>query len=141
MSPTISVIKRKCSRGFSLVEALVATAFIGVISIAVITAQAGHTHMVDTSRKRTIATQLAEEAMESAIAMRFDDLAALDLREEGYGEIPNFPDFRRTMDVTIDPTNSDLVEVTVTVFWRTAEIAENPVVLGMAVTHKPETAT
>lgn len=117
---------------------MVATAFIFVFSLAVIVAQAGHWNMVLTSRDRTTATHLAEETMESAMAMRYDDLVDTAFPDLAYGTIPSFPNFRREVQIV---ENTGVKTITVIVSWRKADRAKRPVMLTTTITQRPESAS
>ncbi len=139
MLAIISTIKTRKVHGFSLIEAMVATAFIAVFSMAVIVAQAGHWNLVLASQDKTMATHLAEEMIELTMAMRFEELVQANFPEEDYGDIPNFSDFRR--EVVITPTAADLCNIAVIVSWRKADRADQPVIMVTTVTQRPESAT
>lgn len=123
--------------GYSLIETLFSVALMAVITIGIMTAQGGHVRTVDNSKKRTVCTTLAEQRLERLLGIGFDDLLNMASPSvEDYGEIDNFPEYKRT--ITIDQISEDLVTIQVEVCWQEAEDAGTPSVLKLLRTRPPE---
>ena len=129
--------KRSLNSGYSLIETLVSVTIMAVITIGIMTAQGGHVRTVDNSKKRTICTTLAEQKLENLLGFSFEDLqSAASPSTEEYGEIANFPDYKRT--VTIQQISEDLLSIQVEVYWKEAEVAGSPSVMRVLRTRPPE---
>ncbi len=114
-------------QGFTLAETLAAVGILGVGLVALLSSMSWGFAAVDSSRRSTTALFLAEQRMEEVKAFAvstadkqgWDEVNPANFPAEGYGAIPGYPDYRRTVTVTdLGPVapNTKLVEVRV--FYR-----------------------
>jgi prepilin-type N-terminal cleavage/methylation domain-containing protein len=106
-------------RGFSLLEVIVATVILATITGSTVEILRQGYRASAESQNRTIAYNLAREKLEERSAFPLNYSPST----EGYGQIANFPNFKRVVD--INPSASpyvyrwaDLIQITVTVYWN-----------------------
>jgi Tfp pilus assembly protein PilV len=117
-------------QGFTLPETVVAVGFLAVGLVGLLAAMGHGTTSVDSARRGTTALFLAEQKMEEVKAVALADwsnLTAARFPTEGYNTIgynPNtidkYPDYRRTVTVTNNPTGllPNTKQIEVRVFYR-----------------------
>lgn len=132
------VFQRLCramadARGFSLVEALVALAVLGILVPAVVGIFMGGNSFLHAAADRTAAVKIAQERIEEIKSKGFaaidtGELAMGELIPEDYGCIEGYADFRRTtmvspedMGLAGEGTPLNGVRITVTVYWNGRE--------------------
>lgn len=121
------------ARGFSLVEALVALAVLGILAPAVVGIFVGGNSFLHTAADRTAAVKIAQERIEE---IKSEGFAAIDtgmlatgeLISEDYGCIDGYAGYRRTTMISPEEMNLPGVDIsltgvriTVTVYWNGRE--------------------
>jgi prepilin-type N-terminal cleavage/methylation domain-containing protein len=105
--------------GFTLVEALVATA---ILTVGVTAAAAGFQqalHAVETGREQTTALFLAEQRLEQVKAGALRDFDGITTTNYPEDPVAGFPRFRRVVEITPNPAGiADTVRVEVVVTYR-----------------------
>jgi len=102
-------------KGFTLVEVLIAVMVLGISFLAMYQMQAMAVRGNETGNQVTIATMLAQDKMEEIVNTNYDDVLTINFPAENYGMIPNFPQFRREVTVTL---NGRMKTVRVSVLWK-----------------------
>ena len=105
--------------GVTLAEVLTAMAVVGIALVGILPIIPVANTAVQTGRQSSTAALLAEQELERARAMPYANLTQVNFQPEGYGAIPGYGPYRRTVTVTNDPggiINTRLV--TVRVFFR-----------------------
>ena len=107
--------------GFTLVETLVATTLLAFVVIGVVTMTTMHIKSNFYNQHHTKALQLAESAIEALMRTDFNQLIP-GTTTENYGDIPMYPDYRRTITIAQEPVGDpDNVRITVDVNWSSRE--------------------
>ena len=130
VSKIMMTTRNRSESGFSLMEVLIAITILtvgmlgaGVLSLGVLSAN-------ETSKDKTVATTLAQDAMEAARTAGYSGLpAANSTVTEDYGTIVNtvngnsadYSDYKRVTTVEIDTPAPDMKTVTISVFRRTGQ--------------------
>jgi hypothetical protein len=119
-------------RGFSFIEVLVSLIIFSFLVIGVLLMTSINIKSNSYIQHHTKAVQLAESGLEVLRRVdytnelpNYDGASAISFSD--YGEIPNYPDFRRRLMVTWGAEMSTLV---VTVNWRTLQTDSPPMVLS-----------
>lgn len=120
-------------RGLSLVEVLVSLGVLSFLALSVMTMVTTAIHLNKLSQERSVATTLAAERIHQMKSMDFRSAAnyaeyALPGETVGagppqtfttaYGGIPDYPDHRRTVELTYDTPVAGVLKVEVSVFWE-----------------------
>ncbi|MBM7622735.1 prepilin-type N-terminal cleavage/methylation domain-containing protein [Sporohalobacter salinus] len=108
-------------RGMTLIEVLVGITILAVILISILGYFVRSTKVVSETEKRSIALNLAQKKMEELKGMEFDNLSEED---EDYGDIDDYPEFKREVDLELEESN--LQGVTVIVSWQSGD-SENSI--------------
>ncbi len=119
-------------RGFSFVEVLVALVLFSFLVIGVLMMTSMNIKSNSYTQHHTKAVQLAESSLELLRRVdytnelpNYDGVSAISFSD--YGQIPNYPDFRRRLQVAWGAEMSTLV---VTINWRTLKRDSPPMVLS-----------
>ncbi len=116
------------SRGFSFLEVLTAVVLFSFLVIGVLSMTTMNIRSNSYAQHHTKAVQLAESGLE--FLRRIDYTTQLPAYAagvaSGYGTLPNYGEYSRTLQATINGTISTL---TVTVTWRSQGLNSAPVVL------------
>jgi prepilin-type N-terminal cleavage/methylation domain-containing protein len=106
--------------GFTLVEALVATAIVTVGLTAVAAGFQQALHAAETGREQTTALFLAEQRLEQVKARALQDFDGVTTANfPGEDPVAGFARFRRVVEITPGPAGiADTVRVDVTVIYR-----------------------
>lgn len=104
-------------KGFSLIETAMAIALLALIIGGMLEVFRQGFAAAKKSGARTIAVNLAREKLEeySRVPLPSNGSPA---ETEGYGDIVNFAEFRRTVDVSDYIFPAELKRISVTVYWN-----------------------
>jgi prepilin-type N-terminal cleavage/methylation domain-containing protein len=125
--------------GLSLVELMVALLLLGVALMGLAAAFAPGRMAIQSGDQATVATFLARRVLED-MRNRAYDLDADDINttyfpaSTGYGSIPNYPNFRRTITITNNAPEAGTKTATVAVIYRNSGGTEQSVTLSMIFT-------
>ena len=110
----MKIIRLRNNKGFTLIEILIAiTVFsIGLLGMATLTTGIIRGNLA--SNNLTTATVLAQEQMEDIIR---DGYAKASGKDENYGSITDFSQYKRVTVVDDNKPETDMKIVTVTVYW------------------------
>ena len=131
---SIKQVQGSSERGVTLVEALVAIALIGVVASAVMGSVGTSLQLSKLAVERSVATGLAAERLHRLGSIPFQsDLSHADyaLGEEtvsgvspeytfttAYGDIPDHPDYSRTLVLTYDTPDTGMMKAEATITWN-----------------------
>lgn len=95
----------KLSGGFTLVEVLIALAILGIIIPAAVGIFAAGNNYLSGGGSETIAVKIAQERLEEVKSLKFASVQSKGFTVEGgitecYGEIEDFPRYKRVTEVT-----------------------------------------
>jgi len=117
----------------TLVEVLVSMVVLAVISLSLISALTMAMNLGKLARQRSVATTLASARVQQILSTPFQtaaNFARYKLPEEtaaagppivlaaDYGQIPDFPDFKRVVVLTYDVPIAGLLTVESTISWQ-----------------------
>ncbi|MBW1698731.1 MAG: prepilin-type N-terminal cleavage/methylation domain-containing protein [Deltaproteobacteria bacterium] len=105
----------KKDSGFTLVEVLVTMVILAIALLGMAALLAGIMQGNTYSNMVTTATTLAQEKLEEVRRIGY---SGVESGEENYGDITDFPLFKRTTNVTSDSPAAGMKTVTVTVYWN-----------------------
>ena len=109
----------KKSRGFTLVEVLVAILIltVGLLGMAALTV--GIIKGNKLSSDLTTATTLAQDKMEDLRRLGYSGTpAADDTNTEAYGTISDYARYKRVTETDVDSPAADMKTITVTAYWQ-----------------------
>lgn len=113
--------------GFSLMEVLMAISLFTLLVVGVLTMTTMGIRTNSWAQHHTKAVQLAESGLELLRRVDYDtQLSAFDGVVNDYGTIPQYPEYRRSFQVTYA---TDISTLRVTITWRTQGAVSFPVVL------------
>ena len=118
-------MKIQNSKGFTLIELMVAIFILTAGIVAVLSAFPLGVRIGKSAEMTTVATQLGQAKMEEIISKSYGDISSGTTTED-YGEISDFPSYKRITQVSYyDPVNSTTTEsdlrikkIKVTVSWE-----------------------
>jgi prepilin-type N-terminal cleavage/methylation domain-containing protein len=114
-------------RGFSLLEVLMAITVFTFLVVGVLTMTTMGIKTNAYAQHHTKAVQLAESGLELLRRVDYNtELNGFNGVVNEYGTIPQYPDFRRSFQVTYAP---DISTLQVTITWRSQGVASFPIVL------------
>ena len=115
----------KNNKGFSLIEALIATAVLAFLVLSILSGFSSQIYSNKKNRGKTMAVTLAEERVEQLIKYNAEQIATLGLVGTDTVDTfenavfvkghPEYLQFRRTTNIVQDPTNAEMVNIRVTV--------------------------
>lgn len=115
---------KKSKSGFSLVEAIIAVAVLGIAVIALMQVFPIGVKTSSLSRKTTVAVNLAQSFLEETSSIPFADIASVTKERVDPDEDSSLYNFYRQIDVTNVDTNLDdtgvdtgLKKIVVTISW------------------------
>jgi prepilin-type N-terminal cleavage/methylation domain-containing protein len=126
--------------GVSLVELMVALMLLGVALMGLAAAFAPGRMAIQQGDQATTATFLARQVLEDmrnrAYDQDVDELVngATFPASTGYGAIPGYPNFKRTIAITDNSPEAGTKTVTVVVLYKDSAGVERPVTLSMIFT-------
>jgi len=121
------------AKGLTLVEVLVSLAVLAFISLSVMSMLSSSLHLDKLAQERSVATSLASERLGQITAMEYQpiaDFANYALPEEtaaagppptltsDYGQIPDYPDYRRVVELRFDAPVAGMLTIRSSVSWR-----------------------
>jgi hypothetical protein len=119
------------ARGFSFIEVLTATVLFSFLVVGVLLMTTMNVKSNSYSQHHTKAVQLAESGLELLRRVDYNtELPNYDgsssLAFSDFGQIPNYPEFRRTLLVT---WGTQISTLQVTVVWRSRGVNSFPIVM------------
>ena len=105
------------TKGFTLVEILVATVIITIASLGIATLTAGVITGNSFSKRLTIATTLAQDRLEQAKRMGYTNAGTI-AGTENYGNIANYAGYKRVTSITNNTPMSNTRTFNVIVCWK-----------------------
>jgi len=120
-------------RGLTLMEMLVALAFIAVVSGGIASLAIGIVRANAQARMMDMAIYLAHDRLEVIRNAPYAGITAANFPAEGYGSIAvgtpsvSFPDFQRSVAVQDNTPFSGVKRVVVTVSWRNGSLTEETI--------------
>jgi type IV pilus assembly protein PilV len=104
------------SNGFTLIEILIATVIMTIVSLGIATLTVGIMRGNSLSKRLTTATTLAQDRLEDAKRLGYANVGTA-AGTQGYGSIANFSGYKRVVSVTDDAPAAKMKTVQVTVYW------------------------
>ena len=106
------------TKGFTLMEVLIAISLLAVGMLAVASLAAGIIKGTYHSVRLTAATTLVQEKIEEMLRLGYSGTPTADtLTVEDYSTITGFPDFRRVTLTDVDNPSANMKLIEVTVYW------------------------
>ncbi len=112
-------------KGISVIEVMVAVSLLLIVLVPLLLLFETSLTTTITAGNLTTATQLANGKIESLRTLSIDTVIGYNNAVEDYGQIESFSKYRRVVrveyldsDLTTAATPTNLVKLTVTVFWR-----------------------
>jgi len=116
--PSRSQRVRQSEGGFTLIEVLVAIVILSIGLLGMASLTIGIIKGNKLSNDLTTATTLAQDKMEQIRNSGYSALPSSDTTDtEDYGEIPDYPQYKRVRDTDVDAPATNMKTVTVTVYW------------------------
>jgi type IV pilus assembly protein PilV len=112
------------TRGFTLIEILIATVIITVASLGIATLTVGVASGNSFSKQLTTAVTLAQDRLEQAKRMSYTNAGTM-TGTENYGNIANYSGYKRVTSVANNTPGSDMKMITVIVYWGTDKHSVN----------------
>ncbi len=122
------------ARGQSLMEVLVALAFIAVFSAGMMALATTLVTSNAKAKSMDIAVFLAHDRLEAIRNVAYASITSANFPAEGYGSITvgsppiAFPDHQRSVSIRDDTPTSGVKRVVVTVSWRSGSVSEEMLV-------------
>jgi prepilin-type N-terminal cleavage/methylation domain-containing protein len=91
--------RRRGADGFSFIELLIAISLMAVLVIGVLSMNSAYVKYNRSNKFYATGVQLAENGIETCMRMTYANLAGLST-SQGFGQIPGFPNFARTVAVS-----------------------------------------
>ena len=142
MPSAVPVSLRKNEAGASLIEVMVSMLLLSVALLGLATAFPKSRVAVQGGSQITVATNLARRALEEMRNVRYtatvDDITPTNFGAQAYGAIPDFPTFRRVVDIQNNTPEANCLPappmpctktVTVSIFYRDERGQEQSVAL------------
>ena len=119
----------KKSSGFTLAEVLIAMVILSVGLLGLSAMTIAMTKSLAFGNKLTTATALAQKKLEEIKNTSYTDVTSANYPPEDYNTIAGYPQFSRSVTITIDSPIANTKTVTVTTAWKrnTASIPYNVV--------------
>lgn len=106
------------SRGYNLIEVFIAMAVLSVVLMGMAGLINITVSINRNSAEKTVAVTLAQSKMEETIARGYLNLSSTNqTNAEDYGEMSNYPSYRRITDIKIDKPDTGIKLITVDVYW------------------------
>ncbi len=107
------------NQGYSLIEVLSAMAVLSVVLLGM----AGLINITATvnrnSAGKTVAVTLAQDKMEETVAKGYLKLSSTNQTiTEDYGDVADYPSYKRITDIKMHNPQTDLKLITVDVYWK-----------------------
>jgi len=117
-------------KGFTLIEAVIATVILGITAAAVVAPFASGMSVREVGMQRTLGAKLAVERMEELLAVDYDEVIGYDGYIEQQGQLMDgdvdYGKFSRAVECEDFPLrdNGGCVLITVMVYYDGAEVAQ-----------------
>jgi type IV pilus assembly protein PilV len=102
--------------GFTLIEILIATVIITIVSLGATTLSVGIMRGNSFSKRLTTATTLAQDRLENVKRLGYANVGTAAVTQN-YGTIANFSGYKRVVTVTNDTPAAKMKTVNVIVYW------------------------
>jgi prepilin-type N-terminal cleavage/methylation domain-containing protein len=102
--------------GFTLIEILIATVIITIVSLGATTLSVGIMRGNSFSKRLTTATTLAQDRLEDVKRLGYANVGTAAVTQN-YGTIANFSGYKRVVTVTNDTPAAKMKTVNVIVYW------------------------
>ena len=102
--------------GFTLIEILIATVIITIVSLGATTLSVGIMRGNSFSKRLATATTLVQDRLEDVKRLGYANVGTA-AGTQNYGSITNFTGYKRVVTVTNDTPAAKMKTVNVTVFW------------------------
>jgi type IV pilus assembly protein PilV len=102
--------------GFTLIEILIAIVIISIASLGLASLSVTIIRENSTDKNTTMAIACAQDKMEEIKKLGYPNVTSA--RDELYGDIANYPSYRRTMSFIPNNPAPNMKTITVTVFWN-----------------------
>jgi type IV pilus assembly protein PilV len=102
--------------GFTLIEILIATVIITIVSLGATTLSVGIMRGNSFSKRLTTATTLAQDRLEDVKRLGYANVGPAAVTQN-YGTIANFSGYKRVVTVTNDTPAAKMKTVNVIVYW------------------------
>lgn len=107
------MIKKSKKQGFTLPEAIIAAAVLGIAVVIIMQAFPAGLKTSSLSRKTTVAVNLAQSSIEGTTSQSFDDISSVVKQRVSNDPGSPFYDFYKQIDVTfVDSSLNDTVDDT-----------------------------
>jgi len=104
------------TNGFTLIEILIATVIITIVSLGATTLTVGIMHGNSFSKRLTTATTLVQDRLEDVKRLGYANVGTA-AGIQNYGTIANFSGYKRVVTVTNDTPAAKMKTVNVIVYW------------------------
>ena len=104
------------TNGFTLIEILIATVIITIVSLGATTLTVGIMHGNSFSKRLTTATTLVQDSLEDVKRRGYANVGTAP-GIQNYGTIANFSGYKRVVTVTNDTPAAKMKTVNVIVYW------------------------
>ena len=126
-------VRSRSERGMSLVEIMVSLAILSFLALSMISMFTTAAHLDKLAQERSVATSLASERVMKIAALPYapvSDVGNYLLSEEtldagppttltaDYGDLPDYPDYKRVVEITYDSPSPGMIAVKATVTWN-----------------------
>jgi len=105
----------KSNNGFTLIEVLIAITVFSVGLLGITSLTIGIIKGNKFSNNLATATTLAQDRMEEIVGAGYTSASG---KDEAYGNIADYPPYRRTTVIDNNKPSMDMKTVTVTVYWN-----------------------
>jgi type IV pilus assembly protein PilV len=103
--------------GFTLIEILIATAIVTIISLGMANLTAGIIHGNSFSKQLTTATTLAQDRLEQIKRVGYANADTI-TGTETYGNIVNYSSYKRVTSVSNNTPSPNMKAINVVVYWN-----------------------
>jgi prepilin-type N-terminal cleavage/methylation domain-containing protein len=108
----------KNNRGYSLVEVFIAMVVLSIVLLGMAGLINITVSINRNSAEKTVAITLAQDKMEEMITKGYYVSGTNQAVTEAYGDMVNYPSFRRVTEIKIDKPDTEMKLITVDVYWN-----------------------
>lgn len=134
--------KKFFKKGFTLPEAIIAAAVLAIAVVAMMQVFPAGIRTTATSRKRTVATNLAQAAIEQNISQPYNDIISVIKHRVSENPSSNYYDYYQQINVVyvdanlaVSGVDTGLKKVTATIYWPEGD-SEKTVVIPTLISNK-----